>query len=1066
VQPIGDQVVINEALAAELEVQVGGRVTVRLPIAQAVPADSPLGRRDAESEGLPRLEVVAIVPDRGLGRFGLQASQAAPLTAWLPLALVQQAIDRPDELNVIFVDVEPTPPPETARQLAAALEAELPLQFGDYGLNVRRITERFPREDPAGALTGPDKPAEPRVVFDYYNVNSSSLLIPATAAERLQATFGNDAVPVMTYLANALERIDPQTQQVLASVPYSTLTAIDGGPHLPLDFGNPPPAGSELGPDGQPLLPLVLNSWAADRLAAKPGDLLRIAYYQPETVGGQEIERVAWATVRSIVPVTKPATPYRRGRPATFVDPPTVYNDPGLTPEVPGVTDQESIGDWDLPFALEREISNADDRYWNEYRLTPKAFIPLADGRRLFGSRFGDLTGLRISATAAASADALADRMAEALSPERGDLGWTVRAVRAEQEAASSGTTPFDALFLALSLFLIVAALLLVSLLQRLAMQQRAAESGVLLATGVPGSIVSRLALGEGLVGAAIGGLLGVLGGILYARALLSGLSSWWLGAVTVPFLQFHARPVSLIGGYLAGVLMAAATIFLTARRLRRAEPRWLLAGKIEPPVNRWLKPKRWLTGLAMVCLFAGIACASIGLRASGPAQAGAFVGGGMLLLVGALMVCDNRLRQAGRRAARSDADYDLATATKQRLSLNLWKLAWRNIASNPLRSTLTIALLAIATFLIISMSAFQQRPTGEGVGGFDLQARTAQPLYRDLGDPAGQESELGELASQLSGVQFFSFRVRGGQDASCNNLYRANSPEVLGAPVSMAELFDDPSVQPRFAWAGAASTPSAANPWHLLESSADGTADDPIPMIVDQNTAMWSLQLRSGVGEVAQFDYDDRPLHFRVVGLLSNSVLQGRLLIGEQNFRRAFPQVSGFEFFLIRTPAGMAESIGMKLEDRLGDQGFDAVETSRVLQRLLEVQNTYLRTFQTLGALGLLLGALGVIAVQLRSVLERRRELALFQALGFGQGRLRGLVLCETGLLLAGGVCLGIVTALLAVVPFMVVGRARVPWLEPAMLVGIVLLCGLVASAIAVQRALQAPLLASLRAP
>ena len=53
-------------------------------------------------------------------------------------------------------------------------------------------------------------------------------------------------------------------------------------------------------------------------------------------------------------------------------------------------------------------------------------------------------------------------------------------------------------------------------------------------------------------------------------------------------------------------------------------------------------------------------------------------------------------------------------------------------------------------------------------------------------------------------------------------------------------------------------------------------------------------------------------------------------------------------------------------------------------LAQFLAVQNTYLSTFQSLGALGLLLGTIGLAVVQLRSVLERRGELALMRAGGF----------------------------------------------------------------------------------
>ncbi len=65
---------------------------------------------------------------------------------------------------------------------------------------------------------------------------------------------------------------------------------------------------------------------------------------------------------------------------------------------------------------------------------------------------------------------------------------------------------------------------------------------------------------------------------------------------------------------------------------------------------------------------------------------------------------------------------------------------------------------------------------------------------------------------------------------------------------------------------------------------------------------------------------------------------------------------------------------------------------------------NTYLATFQTLGGLGLLLGTVGLAAILLRNVLERRGELATLRALGFQRASLAWLVLAENTLLLLVG--------------------------------------------------------------
>src|SRR5439155_20591434 len=129
-------------------------------------------------------------------------------------------------------------------------------------------------------------------------------------------------------------------------------------------------------------------------------------------------------------------------------------------------------------------------------------------------------------------------------------------------------------------------------------------------------------------------------------------------------------------------------------------------------------------------------------------------------------------------------------------------------------------------------------------------------------------------------------------------------------------------------------------------------------PVILDQNTAMYSLRLYGGVGQTFDVTYADATnVKFRVVGLLSNSVLQGNLLIGEADFKRLFPQISGYRFFLIRSPPGKTDEIASVLENRLGDEGFDTVDAKSRLADLLAVQNTYISTFQSLGALGLVLG-------------------------------------------------------------------------------------------------------------
>ena len=1003
-------VVLNQSAADALEVSIGDDVTLRLPVEGAVPADSPLGKRELLGEGLPRMQVAAIVPDRGLGRFSLTASQSVPKTVFVSRAVVADVLDRTGQANVMLFD-------------HALPDDAVSLNLDSLGWKLQRVSNGE--------------------AIDYISLSSDSLLLPQVAVDRIMAAMPpGDATPLMTYLANAIEKVDKvkvdNVSDTVNSVPYSTISAIDSGPTLRLDY-----AIAE-GVDAAGRVPIVLNSWTADRLGVNVGSPLRVFYFEPEVQRGKEIERSFDAVITQVVPLTPRAGPYRPGRPGVYDAPVTAYNDPDMTPDVPGVTDQDSIGDWDLPFALERKIDPEDDQYWNEHGLTPKAFIPLAAGQERFGSRFGKTTGLRF--VPGYDLDNLETMIIAAITPVQDDLGWIPRSIRSEQLAASKGTTPFDGLFLALSMFVILAAVMLIALLLRLGMLQRIDEFGTLLAVGFSPRRVMTLVLGETAITSTVGVLMGLVGGVGYAAFVLWALRSWWVGAVTVPFLQFHATPLSIVLGGIGGWLVCMATAAWTLRFLLRLNPAALLGGRrMSGAAKAGDQKRRWLAGRGrliaiglLVVLALGVAVA--GSRGSAQAAAGGFVGGGMLLLVASLLWIHRWL------------------AEQRMMRPSMRTLATANARRNPLRSTLTIGLVATAAFLILSITAFRMSPTQEGTGGFDLIAETGAPISLDLNDEVVREDLLGRDAERLADATLVACRMHSGEDASCNNLYQATRPTVLGIPEQHA--------LDQFGWA-ASGAKGAQTPWQLLDRQASGTADDPIPVVIDQNTAMWSLQMTGGIGQTKTFDYGDgKALTFEVTGLLAGSVLQGKLMIGERNFERAFPEQSGYRYFLIR--AGNEESpaaISDVLESRLVDVGMDVESAPLVLSSMLAVQNTYLRTFQSLGALGLLLGTIGLAVSQLRSVLERRSELGVLQAVGFTRGRLATLVMGENFVLLLLGMGCGVITAILAVLPYAWMTGNSVPIAEPLWILWGILVFGMLAGLIAVWRVATLPLLDSLRA-
>jgi predicted lysophospholipase L1 biosynthesis ABC-type transport system permease subunit len=237
------------------------------------------------------------------------------------------------------------------------------------------------------------------------------------------------------------------------------------------------------------------------------------------------------------------------------------------------------------------------------------------------------------------------------------------------------------------------------------------------------------------------------------------------------------------------------------------------------------------------------------------------------------------------------------------------------------------------------------------------------------------------------------------------------------------------------------------------------------VPVILEKNTANYSLNLWGGLGETfAIKDGHGRPLTVEVVALLADSIFQGDLLMSEPSFLRCFPDTSGCRFFLIETPPDQTAAVQKALERNLGDYGLAVETTGQRMAGFLTVQNTYLSTFQSLGGLGLLLGTLGLAAVQLRAVLERRGELALLQAVGFRRRSLAFLVMFEHAALLLAGLAIGAMSAFVAVLPQVQVRATSLPWPSLAGTLLAVFLLGLLTGLLAVRAVLRAPLLPALR--
>ena len=182
---------------------------------------------------------------------------------------------------------------------------------------------------------------------DFLTLESRQLLIePAVESAALTAAKETALTPAPTlvYLADTVS-------DGKADVPYMVVAA--------LDPAAPPPLGPFL-PKGVSSLKddeIVLAEWPGSPLTTTPGATVTLSYYPPEQHGEFKLDKATFK-LAGVIPMTGPAA------------------DPGLTPELPGVTDKTNIRDWNPPFPF-------DDR-----RIKPRQ-------RAILEGPPGDAAGLR-----------------------------------------------------------------------------------------------------------------------------------------------------------------------------------------------------------------------------------------------------------------------------------------------------------------------------------------------------------------------------------------------------------------------------------------------------------------------------------------------------------------------------------------------------------------------------------------------------------------------------------------------------------------------------------------------
>ncbi|MDD4109655.1 MAG: FtsX-like permease family protein, partial [Prolixibacteraceae bacterium] len=600
------------------------------------------------------------------------------------------------------------------------------------------------------------------------------------------------------------------------------------------------------------------------------------------------------------------------------------------------------------------------------------------------------------------------------LYPE--DLGMIAEPVREQGLSAAQSGTDFSGLFLGLSFFILASSIILTALLFRLNLESRSQEVGVLSALGFRDRQVRNIFLLEGLVNAVVGGLAGLVLSVIYTSGIFRILNTLWYDIVRTNMLFIKILPFTLLLGLIVSLVVSVAAIYISLYRFQIRQTAELQKRTVETMAGRRSVPREiimWLSlSLPLIIIF-------IQLLNPGNLNTSMFFISGGLLLIGLILVFRKILYAI-----------EYQKSDKQRIQ----HLSRLNLTRNKGRSMTVVVLFALGTFIVVSTGSYKpdllanaQDKSG-GTGGFLFYAETTMPVLYNMNDPVIRSEE--GIYSDFRAVQF---RLVEGDDASCLNLNRISRPAIIGA--------DPATLRGRFSFAVKNKDPESDDPWEALDVISD---DGTIPAIADQTVIQWGLGKKVGDELLYQNEIGDT-LRLKLIAGIKPSIFQGYVIISNNQFLKNYPSVSGSNIFLIDGDPGMEQSIGEELTSVYRDFGWEMTPAAKRLVEFYSVTNTYLSIFLALGALGMILGTLGLAVILARTILERRREIALMQAIGFSFRQLFRFLVNEYLLLLAAGVITGLLTAVLATLPAFLSANSDASFVTVVFVAGLILLNGVI---------------------
>lgn len=676
---------------------------------------------------------------------------------------------------------------------------------------------------------------------------------------------------------------------------------------------------------------IILSDYAAERLHVHVGDSVSMSYFTAKHLKNLDT-REKTLKVKRIVPLS------------------SFRQDSLLLANFPGLTHVEKCTDWDsdLPINMNR-VQKEDEDFWRDYRQTPKAIVSYEALSPDWSNAFGSATAMRLKSHNNIT-----------LSP--GDVGIQLYHPRSQGLSSARGGVDFAGLFLALGFFIILAAILLMKnpLVEMFTLRKD--EIQLYRQLGFKDKDVLKRLFWEAFSVMLFASPFGVLAGLVYSGLTLWLLGNVWSGVTHTDGFALHVYPLTLIIGWVIGMIICAATLYLILRNQLRTQQEISSFCKTSSATRSTLFFIILLV-LTIVLTILNFICFH-----------------NMVLFI----VCGFMWILTWGVFLRVKVRQQSVMSNSSMFSRN--QLTWLSIHASMKQHLLAYWTLALGVFMVFAVGLnrpdFSQNV--QASGGYQAYVDSRVPIQYDLNNLAVRR----KLSLQLlpDSTRFLSFLRHTQDEASCLNLHQVTTPTILGVDLKDMENFG------------------------LFPNSALTS----LPQIyIDQEALTWSLM--KSVGDTLFYqDESGERVPVLIAGAYPTGIFHGNAIMSSEDFRRLWPKESGVEVLLMKSPRP-AEAIEI-LSTAMSEYGLQIQTAEERLGMFFEVTETYLIIFLTLGGLGLLLGIFSLMIIVRKNLTAKIPTIRQYSATGYPERLIGQLLLRENLIIPLFAVCIGAIGSVISI--------------------------------------------------